>query len=88
MPVADIKAVVTGKDCPHMKEKGALKQNKVSFSEKFRNLFSYAALSREKLIFVNATAWDFFMVWFRCFLASKRFEACVVEVAYHKNRKE
>uniref|UniRef100_A0A9R1SM33 Engulfment and cell motility 1 (ced-12 homolog, C. elegans) n=2 Tax=Cyprinus carpio TaxID=7962 RepID=A0A9R1SM33_CYPCA len=27
-PVADIKAVVTGKDCPHMKEKGALKQNK------------------------------------------------------------
>lgn len=29
MPVADIKAVITGKDCPHMKEKGALKQNKV-----------------------------------------------------------
>uniref|UniRef100_A0AAZ3SSC1 ELMO domain-containing protein n=1 Tax=Oncorhynchus tshawytscha TaxID=74940 RepID=A0AAZ3SSC1_ONCTS len=29
LPVADIKAVVTGKDCPHMKEKGALKQNKV-----------------------------------------------------------
>uniref|UniRef100_A0A8C2D4U6 Engulfment and cell motility 1 (ced-12 homolog, C. elegans) n=1 Tax=Cyprinus carpio TaxID=7962 RepID=A0A8C2D4U6_CYPCA len=28
IPVADIKAVVTGKDCPHMKEKGALKQNK------------------------------------------------------------
>ncbi|KAM4793188.1 engulfment and cell motility protein 1 isoform 3-T4 [Cyanocitta cristata] len=28
VPVADIKAVVTGKDCPHMKEKGALKQNK------------------------------------------------------------
>ncbi|KAJ1199945.1 hypothetical protein NDU88_003776 [Pleurodeles waltl] len=28
LPVADIKAVVTGKDCPHMKEKGALKQNK------------------------------------------------------------
>ncbi|XP_057195423.1 engulfment and cell motility protein 1 isoform X3 [Triplophysa rosa] len=26
--VADIKAVVTGKDCPHMREKGALKQNK------------------------------------------------------------
>ena len=31
VPVADIKAVVTGKDCPHMKEKGALKQNKVWF---------------------------------------------------------
>lgn len=30
VPVADIKAIVTGKDCPHMKEKGALKQNKVS----------------------------------------------------------
>lgn len=29
--MADIKAVVTGKDCPHMKEKGALKQNKVWF---------------------------------------------------------
>ncbi|KAG7261429.1 hypothetical protein CRUP_015566 [Coryphaenoides rupestris] len=28
LPVADMKAVVTGKDCPHMKEKGALKQNK------------------------------------------------------------
>uniref|UniRef100_A0A7M4FVZ4 Engulfment and cell motility 2 n=1 Tax=Crocodylus porosus TaxID=8502 RepID=A0A7M4FVZ4_CROPO len=28
IPVADIKAVVTGKDCPHMKEKSALKQNK------------------------------------------------------------
>ncbi|XP_043946070.1 engulfment and cell motility protein 2 isoform X2 [Protopterus annectens] len=26
--VADIKAVVSGKDCPHMKEKSALKQNK------------------------------------------------------------
>uniref|UniRef100_A0A452EBV1 Engulfment and cell motility 2 n=1 Tax=Capra hircus TaxID=9925 RepID=A0A452EBV1_CAPHI len=30
IPVADIKAIVTGKDCPHMKEKSALKQNKVS----------------------------------------------------------
>lgn len=29
VPVADIKAVVTGKDCPHMREKSALKQNKV-----------------------------------------------------------
>ncbi|XP_032869240.1 engulfment and cell motility protein 1 isoform X1 [Amblyraja radiata] len=28
LPVADIKAIVTGKECPHMKEKGALKQNK------------------------------------------------------------
>ncbi|NP_001083487.1 engulfment and cell motility 2 S homeolog isoform X1 [Xenopus laevis] len=28
IPVSDIKAVVTGKDCPHMKEKSALKQNK------------------------------------------------------------
>ncbi|XP_041104355.1 engulfment and cell motility protein 1-like isoform X2 [Polyodon spathula] len=28
LPVADIKAVMTGKDCPHTKEKGALKQNK------------------------------------------------------------
>uniref|UniRef100_A0A6Q2YTY3 ELMO domain-containing protein n=1 Tax=Esox lucius TaxID=8010 RepID=A0A6Q2YTY3_ESOLU len=29
IPVSDIKSVVTGKDCPHMKEKSALKQNKV-----------------------------------------------------------
>ncbi|GAA6078516.1 engulfment and cell motility protein 2 isoform X1, partial [Tachysurus ichikawai] len=28
IPVCDIKSVVTGKDCPHMKEKSALKQNK------------------------------------------------------------
>ncbi|XP_038606183.1 engulfment and cell motility protein 2 isoform X2 [Tachyglossus aculeatus] len=28
IPVADIKAIVTGKDCPHMREKSALKQNK------------------------------------------------------------
>ncbi|XP_075068665.1 engulfment and cell motility protein 1 isoform X2 [Mixophyes fleayi] len=28
LPVADIKAILTGKDCPHMKEKGAHKQNK------------------------------------------------------------
>lgn len=33
VPVADIKAVVTGKECPHMKEKGALKQNKVWASQ-------------------------------------------------------
>uniref|UniRef100_A0A8B9DJJ3 Engulfment and cell motility 1 n=1 Tax=Anser cygnoides TaxID=8845 RepID=A0A8B9DJJ3_ANSCY len=36
LPVADIKAVVTGKDCPHMKEKGALKQNKVCFSNSYK----------------------------------------------------
>lgn len=35
VPVADIKAVVTGKDCPHMKEKGALKQNKVWLSNSY-----------------------------------------------------
>ncbi|XP_036435689.1 engulfment and cell motility protein 1 isoform X1 [Colossoma macropomum] len=28
LAVADIKALITGKDCPHIKEKGALKQNK------------------------------------------------------------
>lgn len=33
VPVSDIKSVVTGKDCPHMKEKSALKQNKVSVSQ-------------------------------------------------------
>lgn len=35
--VADIKAVVTGKDCPHMREKGALK-NKVRINYCKRNL--------------------------------------------------
>uniref|UniRef100_A0AAZ3S079 ELMO domain-containing protein n=1 Tax=Oncorhynchus tshawytscha TaxID=74940 RepID=A0AAZ3S079_ONCTS len=29
LPVADMKAVVTGKDCPHMKEKGSLKGGRV-----------------------------------------------------------
>lgn len=33
VPVADIKAILTGKECPHMKEKGALKQNKVRASQ-------------------------------------------------------
>uniref|UniRef100_A0A8C6M8K0 Engulfment and cell motility 2 n=1 Tax=Nothobranchius furzeri TaxID=105023 RepID=A0A8C6M8K0_NOTFU len=28
IPISDIKSVLTGKDCPHMKEKSALKQNK------------------------------------------------------------
>lgn len=31
--MSDIKSVVTGKDCPHMKEKSALKQNKVILFE-------------------------------------------------------
>nr|XP_020643817.1 engulfment and cell motility protein 1 isoform X2 [Pogona vitticeps] len=39
LPVADIKAVVTGKDCPHMKEKGALKQNKEVLELAFSILF-------------------------------------------------
>uniref|UniRef100_A0A4W3J3Y5 Engulfment and cell motility 3 n=1 Tax=Callorhinchus milii TaxID=7868 RepID=A0A4W3J3Y5_CALMI len=29
IPVADIKSLMTGKDCPHVKEKSALKQNRV-----------------------------------------------------------
>lgn len=29
--VADMKTVITGKDCPHVKEKGAIKQNKVRY---------------------------------------------------------
>ncbi|XP_034978456.1 engulfment and cell motility protein 2 isoform X3 [Zootoca vivipara] len=39
VPVADIKAVVTGKDCPHMKEKGALKQNKEALELAFSILY-------------------------------------------------
>ncbi|XP_016296186.1 engulfment and cell motility protein 1-like isoform X3 [Sinocyclocheilus anshuiensis] len=39
LPVADIKAVVTGKDCPHMKEKGALKQNKEVLELSFSVLY-------------------------------------------------
>lgn len=33
VPVADIKALLTGKDCPHVREKGSGKQNKVSVVE-------------------------------------------------------
>uniref|UniRef100_A0A4W3H798 Engulfment and cell motility 1 (ced-12 homolog, C. elegans) n=1 Tax=Callorhinchus milii TaxID=7868 RepID=A0A4W3H798_CALMI len=39
VPVADIKAIVTGKDCPHMKEKGALKQNKELLEHAFSILY-------------------------------------------------
>lgn len=41
--MSDIKSVVTGKDCPHMKEKSALKQNKVgnSLSEVAYGLFYF-----------------------------------------------
>lgn len=31
--MADIKALLTGKDCPHVREKGSGKQNKVSIVE-------------------------------------------------------
>ncbi|XP_058475019.1 engulfment and cell motility protein 1 isoform X2 [Solea solea] len=48
LPVADIKAVITGKDCPHMKEKGALKQNK----EVLELAFSVLYESDEYLNFV------------------------------------
>nr|XP_020662676.1 engulfment and cell motility protein 2 isoform X3 [Pogona vitticeps] len=39
IPVADIKAIVTGKDCPHMKEKGALKQNKEALDLAFSIIY-------------------------------------------------
>ncbi|KAM6457659.1 engulfment and cell motility protein 2 isoform 2-T2 [Liasis olivaceus] len=39
IPVADIKAVLTGKECPHMKEKGALKQNKEALELAFSILY-------------------------------------------------
>ncbi|XP_042318115.1 engulfment and cell motility protein 2 isoform X2 [Sceloporus undulatus] len=39
IPVADIKAILTGKDCPHMKEKGALKQNKEALELAFSILY-------------------------------------------------
>lgn len=29
LPVADIRALLTGKDCPHIRDKGSVKQNKV-----------------------------------------------------------
>ncbi|XP_034016539.1 engulfment and cell motility protein 1 isoform X3 [Thalassophryne amazonica] len=50
LPVADIKAVITGKDCPHMKEKGALKQNKVE--EVLELAFSVLYESDEYLNFI------------------------------------
>lgn len=39
IPVADIKAIVTGKDCPHMREKSALKQNKEALELAFSILY-------------------------------------------------
>nr|XP_023701200.1 engulfment and cell motility protein 2-like isoform X4 [Paramormyrops kingsleyae] len=39
IPVSDIKSVVTGKDCPHMKEKTALRQNKDGLELAFSILY-------------------------------------------------
>ncbi|XP_051791919.1 engulfment and cell motility protein 1 isoform X2 [Erpetoichthys calabaricus] len=48
LPVADMKSIVTGKECPHMKEKGALKQNK----EVLELAFSIVYDSEEYLNFI------------------------------------
>uniref|UniRef100_A0A8C4QWF4 Engulfment and cell motility 1 n=1 Tax=Eptatretus burgeri TaxID=7764 RepID=A0A8C4QWF4_EPTBU len=40
LPIVDIKAVVTGKDCPHMKEKSTQKQNKELLELAFSILYN------------------------------------------------
>uniref|UniRef100_A0A670ZS59 Engulfment and cell motility 2 n=1 Tax=Pseudonaja textilis TaxID=8673 RepID=A0A670ZS59_PSETE len=57
IPVADIKAVLTGKDCPHMKEKGALKQNKA-----LELAFSILYEPDEALNFIAPNKYEF-CVW-------------------------
>uniref|UniRef100_A0A8C5RQJ7 Engulfment and cell motility 2 n=1 Tax=Laticauda laticaudata TaxID=8630 RepID=A0A8C5RQJ7_LATLA len=55
IPVADIKAVLTGKDCPHMKEKGALKQNKEALELAFSILYE----PDESLNFIAPNKYEF-----------------------------
>ncbi|XP_026543270.1 engulfment and cell motility protein 2 isoform X3 [Notechis scutatus] len=58
VPVADIKAVLTGKDCPHMKEKGALKQNKEALELAFSILYE----PDEALNFIAPNKYEF-CIW-------------------------
>ncbi|XP_059507572.1 engulfment and cell motility protein 3 isoform X1 [Stegostoma tigrinum] len=56
IPVADIKALVTGKDCPHMKEKSTLKQNREVLDLAFSVLYDAEDYS---LNFIAPTKYDF-----------------------------
>uniref|UniRef100_A0A4W5NSM4 Engulfment and cell motility 2 n=1 Tax=Hucho hucho TaxID=62062 RepID=A0A4W5NSM4_9TELE len=58
IPVSDIKSVVTGKDCPHMKEKSALKQNKEVLELAFSILYD----PDENLNFVAPNKYEY-CVW-------------------------
>uniref|UniRef100_A0A8C9VBB5 Engulfment and cell motility 2 n=1 Tax=Scleropages formosus TaxID=113540 RepID=A0A8C9VBB5_SCLFO len=58
IPVSDIKSVVTGKDCPHMKEKSALKQNKEVLELAFSILYD----PDEALNFVAPNKYEY-CVW-------------------------
>uniref|UniRef100_A0A8C7PTX3 ELMO domain-containing protein n=1 Tax=Oncorhynchus mykiss TaxID=8022 RepID=A0A8C7PTX3_ONCMY len=58
IPVSDIKSVVTGKDCPHMKEKSALKQNKEVLELAFSVLYD----PDENLNFVAPNKYEY-CVW-------------------------
>uniref|UniRef100_A0AAQ4RAV6 ELMO domain-containing protein n=1 Tax=Gasterosteus aculeatus aculeatus TaxID=481459 RepID=A0AAQ4RAV6_GASAC len=58
IPVSDIKSVVTGKDCPHMKEKSALKQNKEVLELAFSVLYD----PDETLNFVAPTKYEY-CIW-------------------------
>ncbi|XP_056308736.1 engulfment and cell motility protein 2 [Danio aesculapii] len=56
--VSDIKAVLTGKDCPHMKEKSALKQNKEVLELAFSILYD----PDESLNFVAPNKYEY-CIW-------------------------
>ncbi|XP_041743910.1 engulfment and cell motility protein 2 isoform X6 [Coregonus clupeaformis] len=56
--VSDIKSVVTGKDCPHMKEKSALKQNKEVLELAFSILYD----PDENLNFVAPNKYEY-CIW-------------------------
>uniref|UniRef100_A0AAR2IT36 ELMO domain-containing protein n=1 Tax=Pygocentrus nattereri TaxID=42514 RepID=A0AAR2IT36_PYGNA len=58
IPVSDIKSVVTGKDCPHMKEKSALKQNKEVLELAFSILYD----PDEALNFVAPSKYEY-CIW-------------------------
>ncbi|MGH0142297.1 UNVERIFIED_CONTAM: hypothetical protein FKN15_002879 [Acipenser sinensis] len=56
IPVADIKALLTGKDCPHMKEKGSGKQNREVLDLAFTITYD---LEEYHLNFVASSRTDF-----------------------------
>ncbi|KAG9353389.1 hypothetical protein JZ751_017984 [Albula glossodonta] len=77
IPVSDIKSVVTGKDCPHMKEKSALKQNKVTSCALKQNGFTFFALKQSKEVLELAFSILYDPDEALNFVAPNKYEYCI-----------